>query len=91
MLCAPSLLDPAAEELKLADVNGRPTAVDVARTARTLLGERFDSGSFMYVLMRAYDVEYHAACEAFRWQGFGDGPLSDDALETLLAPWLTAR
>ena len=89
MLCAPSLLDPAAEELKLADLNGR--AVDVARTARTLLGERFDSGSFMYVLMRAYEVDYHAAREATRWQGFGGGPLSDDALETLLAPWLTVR
>lgn len=93
MLCAPSLLDPAAEELKLADVNGRQTAVDVARTARTLLGERFDSGSFMYVLMRAFEVDYHAAREASRWHEFhgGAAALSDDALEKLLAPWLTAR
>ncbi|WP_101435110.1 hypothetical protein [Amycolatopsis echigonensis] len=90
MLCAPSLLDPAAEELKLADVNGRQTAVDVARTARTLLGERFDSGSFMYVLMRAFEVDYR---EASRWHEFhgGAAALSDDALEKLLAPWLTAR
>ncbi|WP_199841120.1 hypothetical protein [Amycolatopsis sp. AA4] len=90
MLCAPSLLDPAAEELKLAEVNGPQTAVDVARTARTLLGERFDSGSFMYVLMRAFDVEYTSARDATRWHEFHGGPraLSDADLEKLLAPWL---
>jgi hypothetical protein len=72
---APSLLDPAAESLKLADVVG---ATDVAREARTLLGER------------AFEVEYSAACDASRWHEFHGGPraLSDADLEALLAPWL---
>ncbi|WP_239154080.1 hypothetical protein [Amycolatopsis sp. FDAARGOS 1241] len=90
MMSTPSLLDPAAEELKL---TGGRTATDVARTARTLLGERFDPVSFMYVLMRAYSVDFHAARDASRWQGFGEGPrqLSDADLEALLAPWLASR
>jgi len=54
VMYAPSLLDPAAEELRLADVVG---ATEVAREARTLLGERFSSVTFMYVLMRAFEVE----------------------------------
>ncbi|MGW4062110.1 hypothetical protein [Amycolatopsis kentuckyensis] len=84
---APSLLDPAAESLKLSDVCG---ATDVARQARTLLGERFSSVTFMYVLMRAYEVEYNAARDASRWHEFHGGPraLSDADLEKLLAPWL---
>jgi len=84
---APSLLDPAAEELRLADFTG---ATDVAREARTLLGERFSSVTFMYVLMRAFKVEYTAACDASRWHEFHGGPraLSDADLEKLLAPWL---
>ncbi|MBE8523519.1 hypothetical protein ILP97_39545 [Amycolatopsis sp. H6(2020)] len=85
---APSLLDPAAESLKLSDVCG---ATQVAREARTLLGERFSSVTFMYVLMRAYEVEYNAARDASRWHEFHGGPraLSDADLETLLAPWLS--
>ena len=84
---APSLLDPAAESLKLSDVCG---ATQVAREARTLLGERFSSVTFMYVLMRAYEVEYNAARDASRWHEFHGGPraLSDSDLEKLLAPWL---
>jgi hypothetical protein len=84
---APSLLDPAAEELKLANFSG---AIEVAREARTLLGERFSSVTFMYVLMRAFEVEYAAACDASRWHEFHGGPraLSDADLEKLLAPWL---
>ncbi|MGW3993977.1 hypothetical protein [Amycolatopsis sp. NPDC004772] len=84
---APSLLDPAAESLKLSDFTG---ATDVARQARTLLGERFSSVTFMYVLMRAYEVEYNAARDASRWHEFHGGPraLSDADLEKLLAPWL---
>ncbi|MEV6443405.1 hypothetical protein [Amycolatopsis sp. NPDC051716] len=84
---APSLLDPAAESLKLSDVCG---ATQVAREARTLLGERFSSVTFMYVLMRAYEVEYNAARDASRWHEFHSGPraLSDADLEKLLAPWL---
>jgi hypothetical protein len=84
---APSLLDPAADSLRLADFTG---ATDVAREARTLLGERFSSVTFMYVLMRAYEVEYNAARDASRWHEFHGGPraLSDADLETLLAPWL---
>ncbi|MGW4523081.1 hypothetical protein [Amycolatopsis sp. NPDC004378] len=84
---APSLLDPAAEELRLADFTG---ATDVAREARTLLGERFSSVTFMYVLMRAFEVEYNAARDASRWHEFHGGPraLSDSDLEKLLAPWL---
>jgi hypothetical protein len=39
----------------------------VAREARTLLGERFSSVTFMYVLMRAFEVEYTAARDASRW------------------------
>ncbi|WSE30418.1 hypothetical protein VSH64_47830 [Amycolatopsis rhabdoformis] len=90
MIATPCLLDPAAEELKL---TGGSTATDVARTARTLLGERFDSESFMYVLMRAYAVDFHAARDASRWQGFGSNPraLSDADLEVLLAPWLATN
>ena len=85
---APSLLDPAAESLKLSDVCG---ATQVAREARTLLGERFSSVTFMYVLMRAFEVEYTAARDAARWHEFHGGPraLSDADLETLLAPWLS--
>ncbi|MDT8915456.1 hypothetical protein [Amycolatopsis sp. PS_44_ISF1] len=88
MMPAPRLLDPAAEELKL-DVSGR-TATEVARTAQTLLGDRFDSVSFMYVLMRAFDVDFYAARDASRWHEFHGGPraLSDADLEKLLAPWL---
>lgn len=59
---ASSLLDPAVEELRLADVVGRG-AIEVARETRTLLGERFSSVTFMYVLMRAFEVEYSAACD----------------------------
>ncbi|MFI0803664.1 hypothetical protein [Amycolatopsis lurida] len=86
---APSLLDPAAEELKLTDVIGRG-ATGVAREARTLLGDRFSSVTFMYVLMRAFEVEYMAARDASRWHEFHGGPyaLSDADLEVLLAPWL---
>ncbi|MBB4685269.1 hypothetical protein [Amycolatopsis jiangsuensis] len=85
---APSLLEPAAEELRLADVVG---AAGVARAARTLLGERFSSVTFMYVLMRAFEVEYTAARDASRWHEFHGGPraLSDADLEKLLAPWLS--
>jgi hypothetical protein len=88
MMSAPSLLDPAADELKLG-VPGR-TATDVARAAQTLLGERFDSVSFMYVLMRAFEVDFYAARDASRWHEFHGGPraLSDADEETLLAPWL---
>jgi hypothetical protein len=90
VISTPCLLDPAAEELKLRDISG---GVAVARAARTLLGERFDSESFMYVLMRAYSVDFHAARDAARWQGFGESPraLSDADLEVLLAPWLATR
>jgi hypothetical protein len=44
----------------------------------------------MYVLMRAFEVEYTAACDAARWHEFHGGPraLSDADLEKLLAPWL---
>ncbi|WP_340687361.1 hypothetical protein LCL61_14850 [Amycolatopsis coloradensis] len=86
---APSLLDPAAEELKLTDVMGHG-ATGVAREARTLLGDRFSSVTFMYVLMRAFEVEYMAARDASRWHEFHGGPyaLSDADLEALLAPWL---
>ncbi|MFF1615353.1 hypothetical protein ACFVYA_47110 [Amycolatopsis sp. NPDC058278] len=44
----------------------------------------------MYVLMRAFEVEYTAACDASRWHEFHGGPraLSDADLEKLLAPWL---
>ncbi|MEU4524929.1 hypothetical protein AB0F52_40205 [Amycolatopsis sp. NPDC024027] len=82
----PSLLDPAAEELRLADVVGR----GATEVARTLLGERFSSVTFMYVLMRAFEVEYTAARDASRWHEFHGGPraLSDAELEKLLAPWL---
>jgi hypothetical protein len=40
--------------------------------------------------MRAYEVEYAAACDASRWHEFHGGPraLSDADLEKLLAPWL---
>ncbi|MBP2477082.1 hypothetical protein JOF53_005954 [Crossiella equi] len=74
------------------DVRGR-TATDVARTAKELLGERFSSDSFVYVMMRAFDVEFHAACDASRWHEFASGPrsLSDDDLEVLLRPWLADR
>ncbi|GAB2783833.1 hypothetical protein [Amycolatopsis magusensis] len=91
-MLAPSLLDPAAEKLMLTDVTGR-SATDVARVARELLGERFDSCTFTYVLMRAFDVEFHAACQASRWHEFDNGPraLSDADLETLLSPWLSTR
>jgi hypothetical protein len=87
VMYAPSLLDPAAEELKLADFRG---ATQVAREARTLLGERFSSVTFMYVLMRAFEVEFYAARDASRWHEFHGGPhaLSDADLENLLAPWL---
>jgi hypothetical protein len=74
VMYAPSLLDPAAEELRLADVVGRG-ATEVAREARALLGERFSSVTFMYVLMRAFEVEYTAACDASRWHEFHGGPL----------------
>src|SRR5436190_23832611 len=67
VMYAPSLLDPTAESLKLGDFVG---ATDVAREARTLLGERFSSVTFMYVLMRAFEVEYNAACDASRWHEF---------------------
>ncbi|WP_410596296.1 hypothetical protein [Amycolatopsis sp. lyj-23] len=89
MMYAPSLLDPAAEELRLADVVGRG-ATEVAREARSLLGERFSSVTFTYVLMRAFEVEYTAARDAARWHEFHGGPraLSDADLEKLLAPWL---
>jgi hypothetical protein len=92
VMSAPSLYDPAAEELMLTDVTGR-SATEVARTARTLLGEQFSSMSFMYVLMRAFEVEFHAARDASRWHEFHGGPraLSDADLEALLAPWLPAR
>jgi hypothetical protein len=42
--------------------------------------------TFVYVLMRAFEVEYNAA----RWHEFHGGPraLSDADLEKLLAPWL---
>ncbi|MBB1158983.1 MULTISPECIES: hypothetical protein [Amycolatopsis] len=87
---APSLLEPAAEELRLADVCGRG-ATEVAREARSLLGERFSSVTFMYVLMRAFEVEYTAARDAALWHEFHSGTraLSDDDLEKLLAPWLS--
>lgn len=90
MISAPSLLDPAADELRLADVTGR-TAVDVARTARDLLGDRFSSASFLYVLMRAFEVDYHAATAAARWHECRPGPraLSDADLEVVLAPWFS--
>jgi len=86
---APSLLDPAADELRLADMCGRG-ATEVAREARTLLGEWFSSVTFMYVLMWAFEVEYAAALDASRWHEFHGGPraLSDAELEALLAPWL---
>ncbi|MFG1645959.1 hypothetical protein ACGFMK_37255 [Amycolatopsis sp. NPDC049252] len=89
MMYAPSLLDPAADELRLGNVVGRG-ATEMAREARTLLGERFSSVTFMYVLMRAFEVEYIAARDAARWHEFHDGPrtLSDADLEKLLAPWL---
>ncbi len=46
--------------------------------------------TFMYVLMRAFEVEYTAACDASRWHEFHGGPraVSDADLEKLLAPWL---
>jgi hypothetical protein len=86
-MSTPSLLDPAAEELMLREVT---SGVAIARTVRELLGERFDPVSFMYVLMRAYSVDFHAARAASRWHEFQDGPraLSDADLEALLAPWL---
>ena len=89
-MLAPRLLDPAAQELMLADVAGR-SAADVARTARQLRGDRFDSCTFTYVLMRAFDVEFHAASEAARWHEFDNGPRARSAagLGTLLGPWLT--
>jgi hypothetical protein len=85
----PGLLDPAADELRLSDVVDR-SATEVAREARTLLGERFSSVTFMYVLMRAFEVEYTAARDASRRHEFHGGPraLSDADLENLLAPWL---
>ncbi|WP_425388745.1 hypothetical protein [Amycolatopsis jejuensis] len=64
------------------------SAAEAARTARTLLGERFDAMSFMYVLMRAFEVDYHAARAASRWHGCGQGALSDTDLEVVLSPWL---
>ncbi|GAB3162458.1 hypothetical protein GCM10027258_81510 [Amycolatopsis stemonae] len=87
MIYAPSLLDPAAESLKLSYFTD---ATQVAREARTLLGDRFSSVTFMYVRMRAFEVEYTAACDASRWHEFHGGPraLSDADLEKLLAPWL---
>ncbi|MEV6903080.1 hypothetical protein [Amycolatopsis sp. NPDC051372] len=90
MISTPCLLDPAAEELKLRDITG---GVAVARAARSLLGERFDSESFMYVLMRAYSVDFHAARDASRWHEFENGPraLSDADLEVLLAPWVATN
>ncbi|WP_167455027.1 hypothetical protein [Amycolatopsis kentuckyensis] len=50
----------------------------------------FVSVTFMYVLMRAFEVEYNAARDASRWHEFHGGPraLSDADLEKLLAPWL---
>ena len=44
----------------------------------------------MYVLMRAFEVEYTAARDASRWHEFHGGPraLSDADLEKLLDPWL---
>ncbi|MFF0145468.1 MULTISPECIES: hypothetical protein [Amycolatopsis] len=92
MLSAPSLLDPAAEELKLTG-DAERCAVDIARAARELLGERFNAVSFMYVLMRAFEVDFYAARDAARWHEFHGGPgaVSDADLEALLAPWLAAR
>lgn len=89
-MLAPSLLDPAADELMHTDASG---ATEVARAAKELLGERFDSCSFTYVLMRAFEVEFYAASEAARWHEFDNGPrsLSDADLETLLDPWLSVR
>ncbi|MEQ0558835.1 hypothetical protein ABJI51_07120 [Amycolatopsis sp. NEAU-NG30] len=89
MIAAPSLLDPAADELKSTDTAGR-SAVEIARTARDLLGDRFSSATFLYVLMRAFEVDYHAATTAARWHECQQGPraLSDADLEKLLAPWL---
>ncbi|AXB44239.1 hypothetical protein [Amycolatopsis albispora] len=88
-MLAPRLLEPAAQEL-IRNYTGNRSATEVARSARDLLGERFDSCSFTYVLMRAFDVEFHAASEAARWHEFDNGPrsLSDDDLEALLRPWL---
>ncbi|QFU87492.1 hypothetical protein [Amycolatopsis sp. YIM 10] len=89
-MLAPRLLEPAAQEL-MRNYAGDGSATDVARTARELLGARFDSCTFTYVLMRAFDVEFHAASEAAHWHEFDNGPraLSDADLETLLSPWLT--
>lgn len=88
-MLAPRLLEPAAQELL--NYAGDRNATEVARTARELLGARFDSCTFTYVLMRAFDVEFHAATEAARWHEFDNGPrsLSDADLETLLRPWLS--
>ena len=87
---APAIRKLADEKMhvRLADFRG---ATQVAREARTLLGERFSSVTFMYVLMRAFEVEYSAACDASRWHEFHGGPraLSDADLEKLLAPWLS--
>ncbi|MBN6033363.1 hypothetical protein [Amycolatopsis sp. 195334CR] len=87
-MLAPSLLDPAAEKLMCSEAS---SATEIARTARELLGDRFSSCSFTYVLMRAFDVEFYAAAEAARWHEFDSGPrsLSNDELEALLSPWLT--
>jgi hypothetical protein len=73
--------------------DGVDGGVGAGDQARTLLGERFSSVTFMYVLMRAFEVEYSAACDASRWHEFHGGPraLSDADLEKLLAPWLDRR
>jgi hypothetical protein len=63
------------------------------------LGERFSSVSkfssvtFVYVLMRVFEVEYSVAGDASRWHEFHGGPraLSDAELEKLLAPRLDRR
>lgn len=72
------------------DVRGM-RATEVARTARELLGDRFSPASFVYVLMRAFDVEFQAACAASRWHEIDNGPraLSDERLEAVLRPWLS--
>jgi len=72
-----------------ASARGFTGATDVVREARALLGDQFSSVTFMYVLMRAFEVEYAVACDASRWHEFHGRPraLSDADLGALLAPW----
>lgn len=87
----PGRLELIAENVKSAGESGN-SGLAIAQMAKEMLGEPCSPVAFRYVLQTGLGVDFHTARDASLWQGLEDGPyaISDEALEALLAPWVSA-